>query len=324
MAISFHAVAKILGTAQQLTVRSSHSSWCLRRAINNECKGALRPHSITAAAAGMGVKDGQQSVHVKTSPEGQILTFLPLLHGRLEGSGSSVEAAEKIRQTEPRHVFVELCSKRYGEVLESVLLGVPLRQPPRIDVLGNIHGGILAHELVPVVRAARDVGAAVVPVDRQRATTRNRVAQRLWHPKFIQGLLRYGVHSLQWRALARLPHDAEVLRHKLEEYCPAAHDVLVSERCRFMAHQIRTIADPNTTAVVVCSALHCTNLAAVLRSPPSPDSANKTARLALRGVPVWPLFLMTYVIAPVALTSYLISYVQVALVSLSGDTLDAS
>lgn len=270
------------------------------------------------------MKDGQHSVQVKTSPEGQNLTLLPLLHGRLEGAGSGAEAAETIRQTVPRHVFVEMCSKRYGEVLASVLLGLPLRQPPRIDVLGNIHGGILAHEFVPIVRAARDVGAAVIPVDRQRTTTRNRVAQRLWHPKFIQGLLRYGVHSLQRHALARLPHDAEALRHKLDEYCPAAHDVLVNERCRFMAHQVRTVADPRAGAVVVCSALHCTNLAALLRSAPSPDSANAMARLAQRGVPVWPLFLTAYVIVPAALVGYLVSYMQASLVALSGDASDTS
>jgi len=91
-----------------------------------------------------------------------------------------------------------------------------------------------------------------------------------------------------------------------------------------MAHQVRTIADPSAGAVVVCSALHCTNLAAVLRSAPSPDSANTMARLAHRGVPVWPLFLMAYVIVPAALTSYLISYMQLSLVALSGDESDTS
>jgi len=321
MAATLHVAAKILGSTPHQAVRSSHVCWSLKRAIGSEHTGAWRPCSFTTAT-GVGVKDGQHVVQVKTTPEGQNLTLLPLLHGRLEGAGSSTEAAETIRQTVPRHVFVELCSKRYGEVLAAVLLGLPLRQPPRIDVLGNIHGGILAHEFVPIVRAARDIGAAVVPVDRQRATTRNRVAQRLWHPKFIQGLLRYGVHSLQRRALARLPQDAEALRHKLDEYCPAAHDVLVNERCRFMAHQVRTIADPSTSANVVCSALHCTNLAAVLRSAPSPDSANAMARFAHRGVPVWPLFLTAYVIVPAALASYLISWTQVSLVALNGDASD--
>ena len=34
------------------------------------------------------------------------------------------------------------------------------RPPPRADILGNIHSGLLTHELAPVLRAAREVERA--------------------------------------------------------------------------------------------------------------------------------------------------------------------
>jgi len=230
--------------------------------------------------------------------------LLPLLHGRLQGPGGGAEIARAVRARAPRQVFVELCSARYAEALASAVLGLPAGPPPRVDVLGNIHGGLLAHELVPVLQAAREVGAAVIPVDRPRAATRSRMAQRLWHPKFIQGLLRYGSHSLQQRGVADPQAGAEALRKELESCCPAAHEVLVNERSAFMAQQVRTVAIPRTEAMVVCSALHCAALATALRRAPLPDAADALARLARRGVPTWPLFVVVYGVVPVSLTCY--------------------
>ncbi|CAE8710171.1 unnamed protein product, partial [Polarella glacialis] len=86
------------------------------------------------------------------------LTIFPVLHGRLSGPGSGEEAAHAIRALAPRQVLVELCAARFGQVLASALLGLPLRPPSRLDILGNIHGGLLQHELAPVLKAARDVG----------------------------------------------------------------------------------------------------------------------------------------------------------------------
>lgn len=237
-------------------------------------------------------------------PQGQRLAVLPLLHGRLQGPGGGAEAANAVRALAPRQVFVELCSARYAEALASAVLGLPSGPPPRADVLGNIHGGLLTHELVPVLKAAREVGAAVIPVDRPRAATRSRVAQRLWHPKFIQGLLRYGGHSLRQRSLADLTTGAEALRRELESSCPAAHEVLVNERCAFMAHQVRASAVPRAEALVVCSALHCAAVAQALRRAPAPGAADACARLARRGVPVWPLFVVVYVLVPGVVTYY--------------------
>lgn len=51
------------------------------------------------------------------------------------------------------------------------------------DLLGNIHSGLLGHELSVVLQAAREVGAAVVPVDRPGKAIRSRVGQLLWHPR---------------------------------------------------------------------------------------------------------------------------------------------
>eukprot|EP00928_Gymnodinium_smaydae_P024999 TRINITY_DN20058_c0_g1_i2.p1 TRINITY_DN20058_c0_g1~~TRINITY_DN20058_c0_g1_i2.p1 ORF type:complete len:254 (-),score=26.46 TRINITY_DN20058_c0_g1_i2:137-835(-) len=168
------------------------------------------------------------------------LLVLPVLHGRVGGPGGGVEAANVIRARAPRQVLVELCARRYADALGSAVLNLRADPPPRLDILANIHGGLLKHELVPVLAAAREVGAAVVPIDRPGSATRSRAAQRLWHPKLLQGLLRYGAHSLRRRAAAALPGEAEALRAELERCCPAAHEVLVSERCSYMAHQRST------------------------------------------------------------------------------------
>uniref|UniRef100_A0A7S1RGL9 Uncharacterized protein n=1 Tax=Alexandrium catenella TaxID=2925 RepID=A0A7S1RGL9_ALECA len=250
-------------------------------------------------------------------PSDQRLTLLPLLQGRLQGPGGGAEAASAVRARAPRQVFVELCPSRYAEALASVVLGLSTGPPPRVDVLGNIHGGLLMHELVPVLQAAREVGAAVIPVDRPRAATRSRMAQRLWHPKFIQGLLRYGSHSLRQRTAADPRAGAEALRKELESCCPAAHEILVSERSAFMAHQVRTAAIPRAEAVVVCSALHCAALASALQRAPAPDAADAFARLARRGVPTWPLFLVVYGLVPAVATYYAASWAWGNLMELS-------
>eukprot|EP00933_Yihiella_yeosuensis_P074596 TRINITY_DN8355_c0_g3_i1.p1 TRINITY_DN8355_c0_g3~~TRINITY_DN8355_c0_g3_i1.p1 ORF type:complete len:333 (+),score=41.14 TRINITY_DN8355_c0_g3_i1:54-1052(+) len=232
------------------------------------------------------------------------LTLLPILHGRLIGPGSGEEAANAIRATAPREVFVELCRKRYGEVLSSAVLGLPLRPPSRFDILGNIHGGLLQHELAPVLRAAREVGAAVIPVDRPRSATMSRVAQRLWHPKLIQGLLRFGGYSLGKQReghFALDPSEGEELRRELERNCPAAHEVLVEERSDYLVHQV-TNSSVSGEAALVCGAPLCAHLLQALKRGPSadgPEEANRRLlRIAKRGVPVWPLYAFAYMILP--------------------------
>eukprot|EP00401_Gymnodinium_catenatum_P007335 CAMPEP_0117543688 /NCGR_PEP_ID=MMETSP0784-20121206/45188_1 /TAXON_ID=39447 /ORGANISM="" /LENGTH=307 /DNA_ID=CAMNT_0005340471 /DNA_START=1 /DNA_END=924 /DNA_ORIENTATION=+ len=232
------------------------------------------------------------------------LTVLPVLTGRVDGPAGGLAAAEAVRKATPRQVLVELCASRYAEALGSALLGLPTGPPPRLDILGNIHGGLLMHELVPVLLAAREVGAAVVPIDRPRSATRSRVAQRLWHPRLIQGLLRYGGHSLCQRETMVLPGDAYALDRELERHCPAAHEVLVDERCRYMAHQVRAAAAPGADVVLVCGALHYASVAEALRRSPPKDF--DFIGLARRTVPVWPLYVATYVIIPGALACYVV------------------
>ncbi|CAK0805106.1 unnamed protein product [Prorocentrum cordatum] len=142
-------------------------------------------------------------------PWGRRLLLLPVLHGRLAGPGQSAEeAARAIRALAPRQVLVELCARRYAEAQACAVLGLPPRPPPRLDILGNIDGGLLGHEMAPVLAAAREVGAAVTPVDRPRAATRGRVAHRLWHPRLLQGLLNYGGLSMRLRR-GGAPVDSE-------------------------------------------------------------------------------------------------------------------
>jgi len=230
------------------------------------------------------------------------LTLLPLLHGRFEGPGSGAEAAEVIRQCTPRQVLVELCSTRYAEVLAGAIVKLPRQSPLRLDILGNIHGGLLGHEMAPVLLAAREVGAAVVPVDRSRAATRSRVAHRLWHPKLLQGLLRYGSESIRHRYMTALPGNGEDLRRRLETGCPAAYQVLIDERCHYMAHQVRAVVVPDAEVVVVCGALHTAALAQALQRPPK--TPIDLAQLAARFLPVWPFFLIAYVVVPGMVACY--------------------
>eukprot|EP00929_Paragymnodinium_shiwhaense_P101381 TRINITY_DN64437_c0_g1_i1.p1 TRINITY_DN64437_c0_g1~~TRINITY_DN64437_c0_g1_i1.p1 ORF type:complete len:338 (+),score=71.48 TRINITY_DN64437_c0_g1_i1:44-1057(+) len=248
----------------------------------------------------------------KTRPR---ITLLPILNGRVAGPGGGVEAAEAIRERAPQHVLVELCPTRYAEVLQCGVEGSPAKPPPRVDVLGNIHGGLLAHELVPVLLAARDVGAAVVTIDRSRAATRSRVAQRLWHPKLLQGLMHYAGYSLRQRSSASpVGGDSEVLRKELETRCPAAHQVLIDERCTYMAHQAHATAmaaSATADVMVVCGALQLSSLAQALQRHLLPKPAQKQqqedeelARLAKRNVPVWPLYLLAYGIIPAGLAAY--------------------
>merc|ERR1712070_1245771 len=124
-------------------------------------------------------------------------------------------------------------------------------------------GGLLSHELVDVLRAAREVGAAVVPIDRPRTATRNRVATRLWHPRLLQGLFRYGSHSLRRRELASLG-EVEALRRELETLCFPAYEVLLQERCTYMAQQVRAATAPGAEAIIICGALHCAALGLAL------------------------------------------------------------
>jgi len=267
------------------SARSGHR-WCANSATQQ-----LPTHAVEVEAA------GQRKV-----------VLLPVLQGRVDGSGGSgAEAAAAIRAQKPQQVLVELCTSRYGEVLMDTVLGLPPRPPTRLDILGNIHGGLLGHELSPVLGAAREVGAAVTPVDRPRAALRSRVAHGLWHPRLVQGLLRFGAHSLRKRALAKLPVDAEALRKELESNCGAAHEVLVEERATCMAAQIRAAAMPRTQVMVVCGALHCHALAEALRRAPTDGAADEMARLGRRFVPLWPLYAIAYVIIPAAVTGYAFS-----------------
>ncbi|CAJ1344545.1 unnamed protein product [Effrenium voratum] len=239
------------------------------------------------------------------------LTVLPLLHGRFAGRGGSEEAAEAIVKLAPRQVLVELCQRRYGQVLSSMLLGVPLRPPSKLDLLGNIHGGLLQHELAPILKAARAVGAGVLPIDRPQAATRSRVAHRLWHPKLLQGLLAFAGYSLRRQRDASslaLPQDGQELRRELERLCPAAHEVLIEERGFYLAQQVRAFGRGDVA--VVCGAPLCEHLVNSLRQAEVPAAqdpqagAEKMLKLAKRGVPVWPLYLFAYGIVPAGLTGY--------------------
>merc|ERR1712083_1097865 len=95
-----------------------------------------------------------------------------------------------------------------------------------------------------------------------------RMAQRLWHPKLLQGLLRYGGLSVRRREVATLPDDADVLGRELERACPAAYQVLVDERCSYMVQQVRATAVPGAHVVLICGALHSTAIAEALKRGP--------------------------------------------------------
>lgn len=227
---------------------------------------------------------------------GKRLTILPVMQGRQRGPGGAFEVAEAIRASAPRQVLVELCTLRYADVLACALLALPTRPPPRVDILSNVYGGLLTNEFVPVLQAARDVGAAVVPVDRSHRATRSRVAQHLWHPRLVSGLLGYGASSLRWRLAAVPLDDAEMMRDELSRLCPAAYSILIEERCNFMAHQACAVATPGAHTVVVCGALHCAALARLLQAGVAADV--DLAQLAKRSVPVWPLYMLAYVVIP--------------------------
>eukprot|EP00434_Breviolum_minutum_P016956 symbB.v1.2.014959.t1/scaffold1058.1/size194011/6 len=238
------------------------------------------------------------------------LTTLPILHGQRTGPGSGEEAAEVIRQLRPRQVMVELCQRRYGQVLSSMMMGLPMGPPSKLDILGNIHGGLLQHEFCPVLGAARAVGAAVLPIDRSQAATRSRVAHRLWHPRLLQGLLSFASYSLRRQrdaASMAIPSDAEDLRKQLEQLCPAAHDVLIEERSFYLAQQVSASALQDDL-VVVCSAPICahfvTRLQQVLEMENPEAASQKLLLLAKRSVPVWPLYLFAYGIVPSGITAY--------------------
>jgi len=259
-------------------------------------KPSLSKH-VTSVFRGFrsGVATVAQTTHRDTDP---VITVLPLLHGRLEGPGGASEAAAAIRIGNPRQVMVELCAARYAEVLKSVVCGPPLDPPLRVDILSSVHGGLMGREFGPVLHAAREVGAAVIPVDRTRAATRSRVAQRLWHPRAFKGLLEYGARSVLQQGNVTV-ESAEVLRSDLRSSCPPAYDVLIDERCSYMAHQARAAVEPGTTAVLVCGALHHASLSAALSS--SRLQTIDLSELAQRGVPIWPIYALWYGLLPTAL-----------------------
>jgi len=120
----------------------------------------------------------------------------------------------------------------------------------------------------------------------------------------IQGLFKYGVYSLQQRDLAQ-PRDGPSLAQEFENSCDPAFRVLVEERVRYMAHQVRTTAVPGASVFVVCSALHCDGIAETLQPRAGMTMQEiDLARLAVRSVPVWPLFAFGYVIMPLGLAGY--------------------
>ncbi|CAE7461735.1 unnamed protein product [Symbiodinium natans] len=242
------------------------------------------------------------------------LTILPILHGRLSGPGGGEEAAQAISAMAPRQVMVELCQLRYGQLLTSMRMGLPLRPPSKLDLLGNVHGGLLQHELAPILEAARKVGSAVLPIDRPQKATRSRVAHRLWHPKLLQGLLSFAGYSLQRQRdhlSPALPLDAEEIRRELERCCPVAHDVLIDERSFYLAQQVAVCSVPDADVAIVCSAPMSEHLVTALRrvpdmcKPEDPQAgATKLLKLAKRGVPVWPLYAFAYGLVPAGLTVY--------------------
>mmetsp|Transcript_32784 Transcript_32784/g.59938 ORF Transcript_32784/g.59938 Transcript_32784/m.59938 type:complete len:312 (+) Transcript_32784:74-1009(+) len=227
------------------------------------------------------------------------LTLLQIFHGRLDGPGSALEAAEAIRKFAPRQVLVELCPARYSEVMASAVYGFPMQPPSRLNLLGSIHGGLMAHEFVPILQAARSVGASIVPVDRSRPATENRVAQRLWHPRHLQGLLRYGTSSRKQQQVSASLGQGERLRDEMKEFSPPAFDVLIEERSRYMAHQVQASAIPAAEVFLVCSALHSTSISNLLQRGEA--LRENLAELAHRSVPLWPLYVAGYGIIPLLL-----------------------
>lgn len=287
--------------------RRLRSSW----SVGHVCNASLSPTSgrraVTSGAQGLPSHALRVTGEFGGDPRTRKYTLLPLLQGRLKGPGGASEIAQAIRDSAPRQVLIELCARRYAEVLECAVTGVPCAPPPRVDILGNVHGGLLAHELVPIIQAAREVGAAIVPVDRAKAATRSRVAQYLWQPKLMQGLLSYGATSLKQRNSV-LPFGAEALRFDLLKTCPAAHEVLIQERCMYMAHQVRSVGIPEAEVMIVCSALHLTAVADALQRSPKADAADQFLSVARRGVPIWPILVVIYVVAPGALLWYFASW----------------
>eukprot|EP00927_Polykrikos_kofoidii_P057145 TRINITY_DN51256_c0_g1_i1.p1 TRINITY_DN51256_c0_g1~~TRINITY_DN51256_c0_g1_i1.p1 ORF type:complete len:373 (-),score=66.74 TRINITY_DN51256_c0_g1_i1:121-1164(-) len=276
----------------------------LRRSASFGVSSARLAATTATAATARDVDGFAHAVRLDTGPWQNRLTVVPLLHGRLDGQGSGQAVADAIRETAPQQVLVELCTSRYAEALASAVLRLPSSPPPRVDILGNIHGGLLHREIIPVLIAAREVGASVVPIDRPRAATRNRAAQRLWHPKLLQGLLHYGIFSLRRRDTATLPADAEILRCELDKACPAAHQVLVDERCTFMASQAHAVATRGVDVVLVCSALHASTVAKALEREATAEGVDDLMRLARRTAPVWPLYVVGYAIIPGAVAIY--------------------
>merc|ERR1712217_887367 len=97
---------------------------------------------------------------------------------------------------------------------------------------------------------------------------------------------------------AVLSRDVEAFHKELESYCLPAYQVLIDERCRYMAHLIRTTAIPGADIMVVCTAV-----ADILRRAPTED-ADDMVRIACRNVSIWPLFLFAYGLIPGGIALY--------------------
>mmetsp|Transcript_43164 Transcript_43164/g.122061 ORF Transcript_43164/g.122061 Transcript_43164/m.122061 type:complete len:135 (-) Transcript_43164:25-429(-) len=106
-----------------------------------------------------------------------------------------------------------------------------------------------------------------------------------------------------------MPKDGQALCRELEESCSAAHRVLVEERSTCMAQQIRTAAVPRAEVFVICGAPNFASLVVALQRPPREGGADELARLARRFVPVWPLYVLGYVVVPGALAAYVLGSV---------------
>lgn len=241
----------------------------------------------------------------RLSVGGTDVWLCPVHRGRVDGPGGSIDAAAALAAIKPAQVVVELDTRRLADVKAAVARGVRPPAPPRYDILATVHGGLLADEMLPAVRAAAELGAAVYPLDRPASITRNRVEIEVMHPVVLAGLFKYGARSIvaARKEMANEQSKAEDLGQLLEALAPPVHRVLVEERARFLAQQVGTRLDGGPV-VVVCGELIAPRLQDAL-------TADRPELIALgplvhRTVSLLPFLILSYVVVPAAALGYAI------------------
>jgi pheromone shutdown-related protein TraB len=189
---------------------------------------------------------------------------------------------ETILSVKPDTVCIELCLRRYRAILEErrlkpwnifeMVRGMRMLSFPSVFLLmyfqrkiGEKLGVRPGEDMRRAVQAAESVGARVLPVDRDMHVTLSRVLHSMDIAARIR-LLAQLIASIG--ELDRIsPEDIEQMKKKdvleallseLQESFPQVRRVIIDERDRILAHNIRNA--PGTNIVAVVGATHITGI----------------------------------------------------------------